>query len=361
MTFNLEKIARQFFKIERWHGATPLGAGNINDTYRIDFQAIGQRQSAVLQRLNHEVFRDPQAVMDNAEVVAQHLTKTNFPLKIPAPLPTLDGQMLHVAREGLRPETHSPQVSDLPTKTYWRAFPFFENTYAPETAATPEIAHEAAKAYGQFLRHLANCQSPIAEVIPGFHDSDKRWISFLEILEKDPADRRKLAEKEIAQLLELESIFLKISHLKTSGQLPERLTHNDTKAGNILLDCATNRAVAVIDWDTVMPGTVLSDYGDMVRTFAPDRPETADPAREKIALRTDILAALTEGFLAETAAFLTPAERENLPLGGQWLVAEQALRFLADYLAGDPYFKIEYPEQNLVRARNQLAVSQLLA
>ena len=150
-------------------------------------------------------------------------------------------------------------------------------------------------------------------------------------------------------------IFDQISSLKSSGTLPLRVTHNDTKAGNVLLDSASGRALAVIDLDTVMPGTILSDFGDMVRTFVPDRYED-DPDTENLTLRMEILEALTEGFLSQTADFLTAAEREYLMLGASWIVGEQALRFLTDYLAGDPYYKTNYPEHNLVRARNQISV-----
>ena len=145
--------------------------------------------------------------------------------------------------------------------------------------------------------------------------------------------------------------------MKKSGGLPLRVTHNDTKAGNVLFDKDTNKALAVIDLDTVMPGTILSDFGDMVRTFAPDREED-DP--EAVQLREDILDALTEGFLSQTADFLTETERKYLLYGAAWMTGEQALRFLTDWLAGDVYYKIQNPEHNLVRARNQLALFRVI-
>ena len=135
--------------------------------------------------------------------------------------------------------------------------------------------------------------------------------------------------------------------------LPLRVTHNDTKAGNVLFDSDSRKAVAVIDLDTVMPGTILSDFGDMVRTFAPDRRED-DP--NAVLLRRDVLAALEQGFLEETGDFLNTAEKKNLLPGAAWIIAEQALRFLSDWLAGDTYYKITHPEHNLVRTRNQLAL-----
>lgn len=351
---NFESIARQFFQIEHWHGAAPVGnGGHINDTYRIDFQENGRRQAFVLQRLNHHVFLQPEAVMSNWQAVAQHLAAADFRLKIPVPVPTLGGQLLHIEVENRAP-VHSSSL--VPHPSYWRVFPFFENTFAPENAATPALAFEAARAYGLFVRALSGFPAgSLAEVIPGFHDTDQRWRIFEEILAENPANRLENARAEVAEMLAARPIFQKISRLKTSGALPLRVTHNDTKAGNVLLDRDTGRAVAVIDWDTVMPGTVLSDFGDMVRSFAPDRPES-DPDTANLSLRHDVMAAMHEGFLSETADFLTEMEREHLDLGGLWIVGEQALRFLTDYLAGDVYYKVTHSELNLTRARNQLAL-----
>ena len=335
----LRHISRRFSDWDAWLGASPVGSGNINDTYRIDFQQAGQRQTRLLQRLNHRVFTDPHAVMRNIRLVAEHLHRqADFPLEIPAPLAGRDGELLQRDADG----------------NYWRLFPFYENTFAPERLPEPAVARETAQAYGAFLRALRALPAvQLAETIPGFHDTDRRWAVFLQVLEKDPAGRCHGAAAEIERMFEAQPIFETVSRLKKSGELPLRVTHNDTKAGNVLLDLDTQKAVAVIDWDTIMPGTVLSDFGDMVRTFAPDRPED-DPGA--LSLRSDALEALTQGFLSQTQDFLSSAERSHLPLGASWIIGEQALRFLTDYLAGDVYYKIRYPEHNLVRARNQLAL-----
>jgi len=363
---NLELLSRAFFHFDHWLGAQPIGSGHINDTYRIDFEENGAAQTYVLQRLNHEVFQQPEALMDNISRVTHYLAaQPDYPLAALAPLPTHSG--------------HSFQRD--PAGNYWRVFPMLENTFAPETIASPAEAREAAQAYGAFARALRHFPAhTLAETIPGFHDTDRRWRVFEKILAQNPterlfsaqpekamttatmtndamttADRLFSAQPEIAAMRRAKRVFDQISHLKTSGTLPLRVTHNDTKAGNVLLDSVSGRAVAVIDLDTVMPGTLLSDFGDMVRTFVPDRYED-DPDIERLTLRTEILGALTEGFLSETADFLSDAEREHLLLGASWIVGEQALRFLTDYLAGDPYYKTRYPQHNLVRARNQLQV-----
>lgn len=335
---SLELLARRFFTFDRWHGAAAIGSGNINDTYRIDFEQQGIVSSWMLQRLNHLVFQKPELVMQNIRQVCRHLATQDYPYSVAAPVATLAGDFLHVDEEG----------------NYWRAFPFFENTFTPEDLADPEIACEGARAYGAFARALRDFPaSTLAETIPGFHDTGQRWEVFIKVLETDPAHRVAETQTEIGAMFEAKPVFDKISLLKKSGALPLRVTHNDTKAGNVLFDIHTRKALAVIDLDTVMPGTILSDFGDMVRTFAPDRRED-DPS--SVALRPDVLEALERGFLEQTGDFLAPAEKENLLTGAAWITGEQALRFLTDWLAGDVYYKIRYPEHNLVRTRNQLAL-----
>lgn len=341
-SMTLEPIARRFFQFDRWLGATAIGSGNINDTYRIDFEKDGRSQIWLLQRLNHLIFKDPETVTRNIQAVCEHLAERDFPYKIAAPVAAPDGRFLQRDREG----------------NYWRAFPFLENTFAPEGLMDAEIAYEAARAYGAFARALRDFPAEtLAETIPGFHDTDQRWQFFLEILEKNPALRAAETQPEIEAVFVAKPIFEKISSLKKIGALPLRVTHNDTKAGNVLFDQRTRKALAVIDLDTVMPGTILSDFGDMARSFVPD---CAEDSPQTPALRTDILNALRRGFLEQMGDFLTQTEKDNLLLGAAWIVGEQALRFLTDWLAGDPYYKINYPEHNLLRTRNQLALLEAI-
>lgn len=334
----LTTLARRFLGFDRWIDAVAFGNGNINDTYRVGVEQGGVSVYYLLQRLNHHVFRDPEAVMRNIVSVCNYLLQQDYGYRIVAPLAARDGHFLQRDASG----------------NYWRMFPFLDNTYAPEGQADVDIAYEAARAYGAFARALRDFPAEsLSETIPGFHDTDRRWDVFLNVLDEDPAGRVNATQAEIEAMLAAKPVFDRISRLKKSGALPLRVTHNDTKAGNILFDNSSHRALAVIDLDTVMPGTVLSDFGDMVRTFAPDRREDAP---EEVRLREDVLDALQRGFLEETGAFLLSAEKENLIPGAAWVVGEQALRFLTDWLAGDVYYKIRYPEHNLVRARNQLAL-----
>ena len=334
----LHSIAGNFFRIDRWIGAYTIGTGNINDTYRIDFETDGLTQSFVLQRINHLIFRQPEAVMHNICLVTSHLRDNGFAYQSPAPQPALNGAFFHKD----------------PAGNYWRCFPFLADTYAPEGKADVATALEAAKAYGAFARALRNFPAQqLAETIPGFHNTDQRWEVFLQVLKEDPVGRVAGATHEIETMFQAKSVFDIVSQLKKCGALPLRVTHNDTKSGNILFSNNSHKALAVIDLDTVMSGVILSDFGDMVRTFVPDTTED-DPS--KVTLRGEILEALTTGFLSETADFLTPTEKDHLLLGGAWITGEQALRFLTDWLAGDVYYKIQHREHNLVRTRNQLAV-----
>ncbi len=317
----------------------PCGSGNINDTYLLTFRTpAGQKRQSILQRLNHRVFARPDAVMRNIQSVAKHLQETDYPLDILTPIPTTEGGTLY------QDARHQ----------YWRAFPYFAHTYAPERLPTSEEAWEAARAYGLFLKALASLPvAAVEETIPHFHEPRYRWAAFEAAVTQDVVGRAVRVKAEITQIYEQRATFEAIAHLIETGQLPVRIVHNDTKAGNVLLSRHNGKAIAVIDWDTLMPGTVLSDFGDMVRTFAPDRYE--DDFGE-VEIRPMVLQALEEGFLEGMGSTLSPAEQQHLHLGARWIVAEQALRFLTDYLNGDIYYKIRYPEHNLVRARNQLSL-----
>jgi Ser/Thr protein kinase RdoA (MazF antagonist) len=340
MQSKIETIVLQFFPYAANIEIFTIGFGNINDTFRIDFEEKNQKKSVLLQRLNHKIFKKPWELMSNWDAVAAFLQNSDYPYKVPMPIKNKNGETMHVTEEG----------------EYWRIFPFFENTLTPESNPTPELAYEAAYAYGVFLKSLGAFDAKkLHETIPDFHNTDKRWQYFLEVVEKDAVGRCAGAKAEIEATYKLLPIFNKISALKSKGKLPLRATHNDTKAGNILLDKETGKPVAIIDWDTIMPGTVLSDFGDMVRSLSSNMVED-DPNISLMELQEEVIQSFCAGFIASTDGFLTSTERKNLFLGGQWIIGEQALRFFSDYLAGDVYYKIKYENHNLIRTRNQLAL-----
>ncbi|MCB0544051.1 MAG: aminoglycoside phosphotransferase family protein [Saprospiraceae bacterium] len=344
MQMNHQEHTRLFIPFDRWLSAAPYGDGHINDTFRVEVEHGGAVKAYLLQRINRHVFRNPERLMRNMQTVCEWLAEQEgYTYRVVAPLAGPDGRVLHTDDAG----------------EYWRLFPFVEHSYTPEAPVGPETAAEAARAYGAFARALRDFPAgELVETIPGFHDTDLRWQHFMEVLEKDPAGRKALTIREIDAIREAKPLFDRISALKKSGALPLRVAHNDTKASNILFDRRTHKAVAVIDLDTVMPGTALSDFGDMVRTFTTDRPEDdpADPV-----LRRDVLEALKAGYLEEAGDFLHASERAQLLHGAAWITGEQAMRFLGDWLAGDVYYKTRYAEHNLVRARNQLALFRELS
>lgn len=332
----MQHIIHQFFDYEQLISLTPFGTGHINDTYRLVIVETDQPQTWLLQRLNHHVFRQPEAVMHNIHLVAEHLAAQPYPLQILAPRPTRSGHWLHHDERG----------------NYWRVFPFFENTVTYERVETMAQAYEAARAFGAFAKALNGLDaSQLQPTIPGFHDGEKRLADFLLTVENAIPERLAEAQSEVGAILHNQLIFSNIVNLK----LPKRAIHHDTKINNLLFDAKTGKAVCVIDLDTVMPGVILSDFGDLVRTSASLTDED-EADLTKIQFRKPIYDALLEGFLVEMGALLTPAERSALPLAGPWLTMMQAVRFIGDYLVGDTYYKVKYPTHNLVRGRNQLAL-----
>ena len=321
---------------------SPLGNGHINDTYLIDYELDGNYFLGVLQRLNHLVFPNPVSVMENTIRICTHLEQKPYPYQVVAPIASNKGAYLYQDEFG----------------NFWRAFSLVENAYSPESISDPEIAFEAACAYGAFARALRDFPADsLTETLVGFHDTTRRWEKFMAVISADKWGRVAESRAEIEQLWAAKPVFDRIESLKKSGLLPVRVVHNDTKAGNILFDKTSHKARAVIDLDTVMPGTLLSDFGDMVRTFTPDR---AEDAEGKPLLRENMLEALLAGYLSQTQDFLHITERNNLMLGAAWMAGEQCLRFLNDWLEGDVYYKTTFPKQNLMRARNQAELFQAI-
>lgn len=332
----MEPIIKQFFDYQQLVSLSPFGTGHINDTYHLEIRESGQLQTWLLQRLNHQVFRQPAAVMDNIRLVAEHLASQPYELKILSPQPTLSGKYLYHDEAG----------------NYWRVFPFFENTVTYERVETPAQASEAARAFGAFARALNSLDAAqLQATIPSFHDGEKRLADFLAVLENAIPERLAEAQAEVDTILRNQLIFKEVANLK----LPLRAIHHDTKINNLLFEADNGKAACVIDLDTVMPGIVLSDFGDLVRTSVSLADED-EADLSKVQFRQPIYDALLEGFLTEMGGLLTTAELGALPLAGPWLTLMQAIRFIGDYLAGDVYYKVKYPKHNLVRGRNQLAL-----
>lgn len=320
----------------------PYGAGHINDTFLV---VAGHNSSQwILQRINHLVFKESAALMHNINVVARHLQqKQDYPMQILAPVANPDGLFCYTAPDG----------------ACWRLFPLIDNAVTIQEVQTPEQAYQAAFAFGTFFKFVSDM--PVEQVkvtIPRFHDTLYRYRQLEEAIEINYEHRCEEAASEITFLIEQKRFAFLFNELWDNG-LPLRITHNDTKINNVLLDPATGKGRCIIDLDTLMPGTILSDFGDMVRTFTPNLPED-DPHFEDLMVRRPVLDAIHSGFLDACSDVLLPIEKQHLFDGGLVIVYMQALRFLADYLRGDTYYKIHYADHNLIRTRNQIALLKRL-
>lgn len=329
----------------------PLGEGLINTTFRAE---TPDGKGYVLQRVNTKVFPDPEGVMRNTLRVTDWMRDrlgregADPTRRVPEFLPTGSGAYLF----RVSTEEGEPSV--------WRCSRLIEGARAHTILSDPKLLYEAGRGYGDFQRLLDGFPArELMEVLPGFHDTRKRFAAFLDAVERDPAGRAKEAEREISYLREREAFAGEVVRLLEQGVLPLRVTHNDAKLSNVLLDDRTGEAVCVIDLDTVMPGTVLYDFGDAIRSGAASAAED-EPITERMNFLPAYCEAFRKGFLERCGGILLPVERETLMLGARMIVFEQAVRFLTDHLEGDVYYQTAYPGHNLVRARTQIRLfSQL--
>ena len=335
---NLGAVAHQFDIPGEFVGATPYGSGHINNTYFAVFHQAGVPVRYILQRINHNIFKNPGALMENIQRVTAHLAAqvANDPdggRRVLTLIATRDGQAWHIDSKG----------------NHWRAYRFIENAHTFDAVETTAQAFQAAKAFGQFQQMLSGLPAPrLHDTIPDFHHTPKRFSAMEKAVVADTCNRAALAKTEIEFALRHRAIC----GVLLAANLPERVTHNDTKINNVLLDDATGAGVCVVDLDTVMPGLALYDFGDMVRSMT-------NPAAEgerdlaKVEMNFPVFESLLRGYLSSAADFLTPAEKNLLPISGQVITFELGLRFLTDFLSGDTYFKVPRAGENLDRCRAQ--------
>lgn len=344
---DVEDVGRHFVVVGRYQGAAPCGSGHINDTYAATYRAGDTLHRYIHQRINHTIFRDPAAMMDNISRVTRHLHQRLSDLPGADPLregltliPTLTGAAYHVDANG----------------HFWRTYRLIERARALDTVSTPEQAYQAAHAFGRFQNHVSDMPGPrLHETIPAFHHTPLRYQALATAAQRDVQQRARSAAAEIAFAQAHEPLTRILTELQTRGLAPERVTHNDTKINNVLMDEDTGRGLCVIDLDTVMPGLSLYDFGDLVRTaLSPAAEDDVDLSRVQV--RLPFFEALVQGYLAGVGPVLTPTEIAHLPEAGLLITLETGLRFLTDHLAGDTYFKIHRPGHNLDRCRTQFAL-----
>lgn len=345
--YDIPDIARNFEIFGEFLEFQPFGNGHINDTYAASYVQGGAVIRYIHQRVNHNIFKNPVAQMENIQRVTAHM-RAKLPDKVRlratreilTVVPARGGKPYHVDRDG----------------NFWRTYVLIEGARSFEVAGSTDQAYEAARAYGRFQRQLVDFPPPrLHDIIPDFHHTPKRVHALEVAIREDVSRRVKSARKEIEFVLERKSSASRLLDLCGAGAMPERVVHNDTKLNNVLLDDDTGEGLCVVDLDTVMPGLALYDFGDMVRS-------TTSPAAEderdlkKVHMRMEMFEALLRGYLDEAGAFLTPAEKKNLAFAGRLITYEIGVRFLADYLNGDVYFKTHRESHNLDRARTQFSL-----
>lgn len=319
-----------------------FGHGHINATLKINTDTGSQY---ILQRINQYVFKDPVRVMENASAVTRFLRqKLQDPRHCLHFIPTRDGSFCYRDESG----------------EYWRMYDYVGG-FCLDAPETDDDFYQSAVAFGRFQQQLSDFPAEtLYETIPEFHNTIDRYRQLKESIAADPLGRLAKVRQEVAFALQQEETGSILQKMRESGELPLRVTHNDTKLNNVLLDENTRQCLCVLDLDTVMPGLSVHDFGDSIRFGASTAAED-EPDLSKVSLDLHLFEVYTRGFL-EAATALTQKEVEMLPLGAFTMTLEVGIRFLKDYLDGDLYFKTAYPEHNLVRARTQLKlVADMLA
>ena len=346
-TYRISQISSQFAIDGKFVSGQEIESGLINMTYLAEYETEdGEKSRYVLQRINDQVFPEPHTVMRNISKVTKHINRKVFRQKR-----DFGGQTLN-----LYPGRDGKDFVEGPEGGVWRCYNYIEGCCNYDIVENTRQAYQAAKAFGAF-QDLISDLSPneISITIPDFHNTPSRYRKLMKAIEEDAFDRVKLVRNEIEFIKKREEIVHVLTDHMESGRLKERITHNDTKLNNVMIDEATDEAVCVIDLDTVMPGLTLYDFGDLVRTAT--SPAAEDERNlSKVEMRMPMFEALVEGYLETARNFLTPLEVELLPFSGKLISFEVALRFLTDYLQGDGYFRVTREGQNLDRCRTQLAL-----
>ncbi len=340
----LAEIVKRFRFEGDYLGANPYGTGHINDTFVAHFANLGNTSRRyILQRINHTIFEKPEELMENIEAVTRHLRR-----KITAAggdperetlnlIPTADGGSFHRTEDG----------------NYWRAYNFIEHAQTYEVAENPVHVRNAAKAFGRFQSLLSDFPSgQLNETIPDFHNTRKRFEALVDAVERDVRNRARSVQAEIEFAVRRADDAPVLLDLLEKGELPERVTHNDTKFNNVMIDDESGEGICVIDLDTVMPGLTLYDFGDSVRSAANTAAEDEQDLN-KVRFDLGVFEHLAHGYLDAARGFLTPREADYLPFSARIMTLECGVRFLADYLDGDVYFKTHRDSHNLDRCRTQ--------
>lgn len=327
-------------------GINYFSNGLINTSCKITAIVDGKVKEYVLQKINKNVFKKPEEVMENISSVTSHIKRK------------INDMGQSSARRVLKfykSENGKYYVQD-DNNDYWRMYKYIDHSVALNESDDLQVMEETGKAFGEFQQLLSDYPAgKLNIIIPHFHNTEDRYRIFREVIKSNPLNRVQEVKKTIAEYLTLEELATKMYKMQRQGELKLRVTHNDTKCNNVLLDDVSKEYLCCIDLDTVMPGLVGHDFGDAIR-FGASTASEDEINLENVKLDLGKYESFTKGFLSKTAGSLTEKEIETLPLGAINMTLECGLRFLTDYIDGDNYFKIEYLDHNLDRARCQLAL-----
>lgn len=340
MVYELIEIAKKFqIKKGEITYLEKYGEGHINETYLV---VVGNTKKYILQKINNSIFPDVKGLMNNIKLVTEfqreELIKNGGD-------PTRETMTLI-------PTVNNENFQEFQGK-YYRMYDFVENSVSLQIVTNSEDFRQSAIGFGSFANLLAKFDaSKLVEVIPNFHNTQIRYEHFLESVKKDVVGRKNGVENEIKFVTDRENYYSKIVDLIAAKNIPVKVTHNDTKLNNILLDEKTMKALCVIDLDTIMPGTILYDFGDSIR-FGCNTASEDEKDLSKVNFSLEYFEAYVDGYLSQVKDSITKYELENLAFGAILMTIECGIRFLDDYLSGDTYFRTKYPEHNLVRCHTQ--------
>lgn len=337
----LKRVCEGFCIYDEYVGYELIQVGNVNKTYRVKFRLEdGTIKSFLVQNVNTYVFKNPKLVMENIDKVTEHIRA-----KCP------DRTSLHFHHTSDR-KTYIEDGAN-----FWRMTNFIPST-TYNVVEDLDVVRNAGRAFGEFQIQLSDFEiGQLYETIPDFHNTRKRYEKLEAAIAADPCGKVSEVKEEIEYLRSVCDLACTLTDMQARGELPLRVTHNDTKINNVLFDQNSKESLVVVDLDTVMPGLVGSDFGDAIR-FAGNFVEEDCPDYSKAGINMDVFKAFAEGFLEKTGSVLTKNEIDTLAVSCFALTTELAVRFLDDYIQGSPYFKINYPEHNLVRTRCQIALAK---
>ena len=336
----MEQIIRNFALDGNVVSHKAFGSGHINKTYLLH---TDKGHDYILQKINHHIFKETEKLMENIFAVTEYLAKMEKdPRRVMHFVRTQDGKGYCRDEEG----------------GYWRVCEFVQDSLSLDMAETPEDFYESAVGFGQFQMQLRDFPAEtLHETIPHFHDTPVRFETFRRAIEKDVCGRLESVKAEVEFALAREEEAGCMMRLLSEGKLPLRVTHNDTKLNNVLLDRETRKSLCVLDLDTVMPGLIGHDFGDAIRSYTNTGAED-DKNLDNVEMSLEMFKAYAEGYLHEQKASMVQSELDWLAFSARYITFEQVLRFLMDYIDGDKYYKTAYPEHNLVRTHAQYKLLQ---